>query len=214
MQEITVPECRGKAERLLLDELTHRMNNELAGAIGIVWMAETGADAPVTAVPLKRVRVQLQNFADIHHLLRPPEWSAMIDAAVFLRTLCRALSVSRLWPRGIDLELIERPLQIDSVQCWRLAVILYELISNSCRHRYGDETGQIRVEVSRNGPDVEARVQDTSRRNGGVVRRGRGLDLVEAFVNELQGRIDQRFCEEGCITTLVFPARGSVVRGG
>jgi two-component sensor histidine kinase len=46
--------------------------------------------------------------------------------------LCEAISLSRLQFRGVKLELLERKFEIDSEQCWRLGMIVSELVRFAC----------------------------------------------------------------------------------
>ena len=83
----------------------------------------------------------------MHHALQMPEHSSRIDAALYLRQLCRAICGSKLDAKGIKLLLVERPFQMDSERCWRLGLIVSELITNSTRHAFRDNGGLIRVEL-------------------------------------------------------------------
>jgi two-component sensor histidine kinase len=47
--------------------------------------------------------------------------------------------------RGIELVLVERPFKMSSERCWRLGLILSELITNSARHAFAESGGMIRV---------------------------------------------------------------------
>ena len=54
-------------------------------------------------------------------------------------------------PQGIELELASRPLKLRSERCWKLGLIVSELITNSARHAFGDRGGTIQVELSASG---------------------------------------------------------------
>ena len=69
---------------------------------------------------LAAVQDQLHNYARVQHALQMPEHSSRIDAAVYLRQLCRAICCAKLNAKGIELLLVERTFQMDSERCWRL----------------------------------------------------------------------------------------------
>jgi two-component sensor histidine kinase len=53
-------------ERLLLDELTHRINNEFAAAIGIVSVATARSTTDEARTELARVQNRLESLACVH----------------------------------------------------------------------------------------------------------------------------------------------------
>ena len=132
---------------LLLREFSHRINNELASAIGMISLAAEHLGNGEAKATLAAVQDQLHNYARVHHALQIPEHSSRIDAATYLRQLCRAICSAKLDAKGIKLLLVERTFQMDSERCWRLGLIMSELITNSARHAFGDNGGVIRVEL-------------------------------------------------------------------
>src|SRR5882757_6763882 len=191
--------------RLLLREFSHRINNEFASAIGVISIAAAHSANDEAKVVLAAVKDRLQNYALVHHALQMPEHTSCIDAAAYLRELCRAISRSKLESKGIELRLVERSFQMKSERCWRLGLIVSELITNAERHAFRTGGGLIRVELLPSLSFVECRVTDngTSEANAGP---GHGLKIVEALAKSLGGTIDQRFGPHGATAVLIFPA--------
>ena len=193
-------------ERLLLDELTHRINNEFATAIGIVSVATACSTTVEARAELARVQHRLENLASVHRALQIPEHDTRIDASVYLRQLCAAIVRSQLDHKGIQLILVEHSFPLNSVRCWKLGMILSELISNSVRHafRRGTEDAVIRVEIQSRELSVECRIED----NGSAasqIQPGRGLKIIEALARHLQGTIEFQFGPRGSLSRLTFP---------
>ena len=191
-------------DRLLLDELTHRVSNELASAIGIVTAAAERSSATEVKVALGRVRERLESWAQVQLALRMPDYDTLIDAAIYLRQLCHALLSSQLSSQGIELTVDAPPLQLHSVQCWRMGLIVAELVTNSARHAFSGNGGVIHVELMSWDAAVECCVED----NGCAacdVRPGRGLRIVAALTEKLGGSVDHRFGPQGTRSTLTFP---------
>jgi two-component sensor histidine kinase len=191
-------------DRLLLDELTHRVSNELASAIGIVTAAAARSSATEVKVALGRVRERLESWAQVQLVLRMPDYDTLIDAAIYLRQLCHALLSSQLSSQGIELTVDAPPLQLHSVQCWRMGLIVAELVTNSARHAFSGNGGVIHVELLSWDAAVECCVED----NGCAareVRPGRGLRIVAALTEKLGGSVDHRFGPQGTRSTLTFP---------
>ena len=191
-------------DRLLLDELTHRVSNELASAIGIVTAAAARSPASEVKVALDRVRERLESWARMQLVLQMPDYDTLIDASIYLRQLCHALVSSKLIWQGIELTVDAAPLQLHSVQCWRMGLIVAELVTNSARHAFSGNGGVIHVELMSWDAAVECCVED----NGCAacdVRPGRGLRIVAALTEKLGGSVDHRFGPQGTRSTLTFP---------
>jgi two-component sensor histidine kinase len=82
------------AERTLVCELTHRINNQFASAINLVTAAAVRAEHPETKVALGNVTELLQEQANVHRLLAAPEGDSLVDAVQYLRSLCLAITRS------------------------------------------------------------------------------------------------------------------------
>ena len=124
MQSMEIPSSKQSSSegRLLLREFSHRINNEFTSAIGTISVATAHSPNNEAKAVLAAVQDQLENYAQVHHALQLPEHSSCIDAAEYLRQLCRAISRSKLDRKGIELRLVERPFRMDSERCWRLGI--------------------------------------------------------------------------------------------
>jgi two-component sensor histidine kinase len=120
--------------RLLLREFSHRVNNEFASVIGAISIAVARSTNDEAKLVLAAVADRLQNYALVHHALQIPEHTGCIDAAAYLRQLCQSISRSRLESKGIELRLVAPPLEMNSERCWRLGLIVSELITNAECH--------------------------------------------------------------------------------
>jgi two-component sensor histidine kinase len=190
--------------QLLLHEYSHRINNEFASAIGVISIAAARAPNDQAKAALFAVRDQLQNYAQVHHALQMPEYSTSIDAGAYLRRLCQAISRSKLDVRGIELLLIERPFQMESGRCWRLGLIVSELITNAVRHAFRDGGGAIYIELLPSASFVECRVADNGS-GAANANHGHGLKIIGALAESLGGRIDLQFGPGGATSVLIFP---------
>jgi two-component sensor histidine kinase len=191
-------------DRLLLDELTHRIGNELTSAIGIVTAAAARSSATEVKVALGRVRERLEGWAGVQLALQMPDYDTLIDASTYLRQLCHALVRSQLNSPDIELSVRAVPLQLRAVQCWRMGLIVAELVTNSARHAFTGNGGVISVGLTNCAAGVECCVED----NGSAiddVRPGRGLRIVAALTEKLGGTLDQRFGPRGTRSVLTFP---------
>ena len=129
--------------QLLMRELMHRISNEFASAISMVSITAARCSNAEAKEALAGVQRYLEQYARVHHALRMPEPGLLIDCSAHLQELCRSMSRSKLSARNIELAFIDNPLLIASERCWILAMIVYELITNSARHAFGHAGGKI-----------------------------------------------------------------------
>lgn len=203
MRAITSSEGLG-LERLLVREITHRVNNEFASAIQVVSLAAARSSGQDVKAALATVTEQLHNYARVHHALQMPANNDVIDASAYLRQLCSSISRSKLENRGIELVLVEEPFRMSADRCWALGMIVVELITNAVRHAFGAQGGTIRVECLKSGGYVECRVSD----NGSAiaeVRRGNGLRIVDALAEAFDATFDFHPGDTGVESVLLFP---------
>jgi two-component sensor histidine kinase len=82
-------------ERLLINELTHRINNEFASAI-LVSLAAVRTSNREVKVALTSVVELLHHYADVYRALQMPEHRTRIDITAYLEQLCLSISRSKL----------------------------------------------------------------------------------------------------------------------
>jgi two-component sensor histidine kinase len=191
-------------ERLLMQEITHRVNNEFASAIGMISLAAARSDNAEVKVVLNQITDLLHNYAAVHRALQMPEQHERIDAAKYLRQLCLSVRMSKLRDTGVTLELEAEHLLMPPDQCWRLGMMVHELITNAVRHAFDDRDGVIRVELQRSGHLVKCRVTD----NGSApqdIQAGKGTRIITEIVEALDGSFERNFSENGSTFVLTFP---------
>jgi two-component sensor histidine kinase len=178
--------------RTLLDELNHRIKNELASVINLVTFKAIWTDNVEAKEELSKVVDLLHQHVQVHSILTMPDHDAsLVDAGEQLRKLGLAMSRSKLDRMNIRLVLSADVLPLESERCWRLALAIYELVTNAARHaRFDGRNGEIKISLMRAGSWVNCRVTD----NGSVVGRiklGRGLRIVGELASTLGGRLDR-----------------------
>ena len=110
----------------------------------------------------------------------------------------------KLDTRGIALDLVERPFLLGAERCWRLGMMICEIITNSARHAFDESGGKITVELQPVGAFVSCIVADNGR-GAPAYRAGHGSSIIRAVVDSLEGTLDQNFGPRGAVTTLIFP---------
>jgi two-component sensor histidine kinase len=191
-------------DHLLVRELTHRVTNEFASVIGLVSLIAARSTNDDVKDSLSSVMNLLHNYAGAHRALQMPSYSTVVDASQYIRALCQSIRRARLDYRDIELVLVECPLQMRSDRCWKLGMIVSELITNSMRHAFQGRSGTIRVELSESGSFAKCCVIDNGS-SPGCRAPGEGLKIVDALAKELNGEIAHRFGPEGARSIVIFP---------
>jgi len=191
---------------LMVEEISHRVANEYAGAIAAINVEATHiADADARAA-LRRTTDKLQAIAEAHRALQAPATAGDMSLGDYLDRVCAALSEASLREHGVKLILVEDVVMLEARRCWRVALIIAELITNSVRHGFKPSGGMIVVEVRLVGGDVVCVVADN---NGGCAPNpppSRGRRVVERLARDLSGDIQWFFGPRGVTATLAFPA--------
>jgi two-component sensor histidine kinase len=187
----TLPYAPALEGRTLLDELNHRIKNEFASVINLVTFKAVWTDNVEAKEELSKVVDLLHEHVQVHSILTMPDGDTLVDAGEQLRKLGLAMSRCKLDRMNIRLVLSADTLPLESERSWRLALTIYELVTNAVRHACFDgREGEIKIELMRAGSWVNCRVAD----NGsgvGRIKPGRGLRIVSDLVLSLGGRIDR-----------------------
>jgi two-component sensor histidine kinase len=193
-------------------EMARRINNELISTISVVTCTALRSNNSEVKVALGEVIEHLHDHALVYRALQMPTPNRRIDAAAYLRELCQSISRARLRHKSIELLLIEKPLHLGSVQCWKFGLIVAELITNASRHAFATGGGTIRIELKRQGSCAECRVTDNGSAPENIrqdVQPGQGLGIIPDLAGGLDGKVEQHFGAGGTVAVVSFPIHES-----
>src|SRR5258705_1653579 len=189
---------------LLLRELNHRIKNELPSAIYAVSATAVHSDSVAVKAALLDVVDLLHQSADVHQALHMPDQGRLTDAARYLQQLCFSITKYRLDRLAIRVLFSSDDLRLEGERCWKVGLIVSELLTNVARHAQFDARHpQLRVELMLAGNVVQCRVSD----NGSApepVRRGRGLAIIRELASSLGGRVHTSCAAERYSLLLAF----------
>jgi len=147
----------------------------------------------------------LHQCADVHRAQQMPDQGRLTDAARYLQQLCFSITKYRLDRLAIRVLFSADDLRLEGERCWKLGLIVSELLTNVARHAQFDARHpELRVELMFVGNVVKFRVTD----NGSVsepIRRGRGLTIIGELASSLGGRVHTSCAAEGSSFLLTFP---------
>jgi two-component sensor histidine kinase len=190
----------------LVAEISHRVLNEYTHAIASLSLAAADTTNIDARHALTMAARRLRHYADVHRALRPPCGLGQADLGEYLKTLCTAHSLGSLRDRAVQLTFIQRESSMEADRCWRVGLIVSELVTNATEHAFAGCSGAIVVELFGSGGLIYCRVSDNGRAASYSPRPGRGCAIVEGLTRELGGQVEWSFSPEGTTVVLAVPS--------
>jgi two-component sensor histidine kinase len=206
---------------ILLNEVHHRVNNNLQVIASLLRMQAEGYPNDQVADALRETQLRVESMALIHaHLYNSADWNA-VNFAEYTTVLVGNLFVSY----GVDPALITgrveiSPFELSVDKAIPAGLILNELISNALKHAFPDGRhgsilvkgglcdGRVQLVVEDDGTGVSGKTAERSR------RQSLGLKIVEILGRQLKGTFEQpdaaREPGAGSIFRVSFPYRTTV----
>ena len=148
-----------------------------------------------------------QIMAAIELLRTISSTSTAKDAAVdvYLERLGRTLSSAVLSPTNTSFELFVDQGRLPIDVCERLGLIIVELVINASKYAFADrKNGVVRIDMIRSGRNWRCIVSDNGIGMDGA-DRSTGLNIVDALVRSLKGRLIIRSGVSGTCVCVVLP---------
>jgi two-component sensor histidine kinase len=190
---------------LLLRELDHRIKNELSSAICVISIKAVQSDSAAVKAALLDVVDLLHQWADVHRALHVPDHGRLTCATRYLQQLCFSITKYRLKCPAIRVLFSADDLRLEGERCWKLGLIVSELLTNVARHvQFDAKHPEVRVKLMLAGNIVKCAVSD----NGSAaepIRRGRGLTIIGELASSLGGRVHTSCAADGSSFLLTFP---------
>jgi two-component sensor histidine kinase len=187
----------------LVEEINHRLVNEYAEAIAALALTSRDGNEAAQGACEKAAQ-RLHAHAEAHRSLLPPTADGLLNAGDYLRQICGAIGRASLAESGIRLIVRTDRVALSPARCWRLGMIVAELIRNAARHGLSRRAGLIVVRLATRAGSISCLVCDTGRTYGSR-SPGRGRRLATALASDLGGDIDWSFTSQGGVVALHFP---------
>jgi two-component sensor histidine kinase len=190
---------------LYLDEVMHRVLNDYTAMLSTVRLASLRVGDSESSEALDEVTSRLNASASAFRALSPPADRSPRFLDEELEALCASLSVSNLAGKGIRLTFAADPVRVSAQRCWKILLIVSELITNAVRHAFlGRESGAIVVRLSTHANMLHCMVIDDGSASARVVP-GRGSAILNGIAAELDGTIMRKHTAEGSAVVLQVP---------
>ncbi|MGV7216947.1 histidine kinase dimerization/phosphoacceptor domain -containing protein [Bradyrhizobium sp. UFLA05-112] len=199
------PDPQALQEGALLRDLHHRVSNGVASAISLVSAAAIRVEGPEAKHALSDVVELLHGYADVHRALAMPGRETLIQASTYVRKLGCAMRRALLDRMDIQLAFATQSLALQPERCWRLGLIVHELVTHAARHAcFEGRAGQIKIKLTRIGALANCVIVDNGSRSARDASDNK-LRIAKDLARALGGRIEQGFGTEFTSVVLSFP---------
>jgi two-component sensor histidine kinase len=173
----------------LLRELHHRTKNYTQMLLGMLHAAAKDSRSEELADFTKTLQSRLLAMGAAQQLMYRPDRLERLSAPEFLSSLCDA--IARSWPERQVLRCTSDEAELPNDITIPLALILHELVSHARRLGLGDEGGEVRVNLRREGADLCLEVSDTGREwsQDASERASAGLPLARGLARQIGGTL-------------------------
>ncbi len=196
---------------VLLREVNHRVKNNLATIIGLLYAEKRyarGEELDTFRAMMDELINRIQGLATAHNMLSASTWAPLSLSE--LATQVVAPSLRALSPdKRVEVEVSPSPLCVDARQAGSLALVFNELTTNVVKYALaGRATARITVQITGGGDTVQCEFRDDGPGYPEAVLRleqhNVGLYLIQTIVRkDLQGELALRN-DGGAVTLIKF----------
>lgn len=181
---------RSKARAL--QELQHRVANNLALLASMVRLRSRGVENPVLTQYLSEILSQINVLSELHTKLYATSSETCVDLGGYLAALCSGIaSFASDMDRRVEVKTQLATALVDADLAIPLGVVVNEFVTNSLKHGTVDGVcaidltvacgdGLLTVSVADRGPGL-----DTPERAAGTRSFGSGIGLIEGMLGQI-----------------------------
>ncbi|WP_310681217.1 PAS domain S-box protein [Aliifodinibius sp. S!AR15-10] len=144
----------------LLQEVHHRVKNNLAVVSGLLEIQAGDVDNEEMKEVLMNSQMRIQSIANVHELIYQQDELNYIDFSSYIQRLTKSTE-SIYWNRKLDLKfkLDLEPVMISLDQAVPCGMVLNELITNSIKHAFPrQKEGTVSIELRKNSKEEKVHI--------------------------------------------------------
>jgi two-component sensor histidine kinase len=202
-----------ETKSVLLNEVNHRVKNNLTGIIGLLYLARSRGQVEDRAsylATMDELIGRVQGLASVHSMLSESEW-APLRLSDLANEIIHAALRALPYDKRVGVDVVASPVRVTSDQAHNLALVINELATNTVKYglvgrdtveitfQIAQEARTVRCEYQDDGPGYPQDVLDLERHNV-------GFDLIQNIVcGNLKGTWS-RHNNNGAVTVVQFKA--------
>ncbi len=190
-EDITDRKQRERDAKMLANEISHRIKNNLQIIVGLIGFEARSTPEP-WAQGYKAMQARVGAIAQLYDLISQSGRGRTIALDDYSREIVKGLSNTLLGDGArISLEVDAESLELDSDFAVPFGLLVNELATNAIKHAFPGGEGRVRVKVERVGEHIELTVADdgigVTATDVAKKADTRGSDYVAIFVRQLGG---------------------------
>jgi two-component sensor histidine kinase len=201
-----------KAKDLQLEELAHRIKNDLAAVGSLLRLQARSVDTGPSRDALESAIVRLNVIAQVHQRLRQTDSDlAVVDMAAYLEDLSRGLGDLLRDVRPIALRVSSDPIVLPSNQAVSAGLIVNELATNAFKYAFPDgEGGTVDIVLRGSADNLMIIVEDNGVGCPPDAGEGVGTCLIKLMAAQFDGSVSRSPAPRGCRTEVRLNLRNSL----
>jgi PAS domain S-box-containing protein len=209
-EDITDRKQRERDAKMLTNEISHRIKNNLQVIVGLIAY-EARSTAQPCVQGYKAMQARIGAIAQLYDLISHSSRGGTIAVDAYLREIAKTMAASLLGnASGIDIEVKAEALDINPDRAVPFGLLVNELATNAVKHAFPDGIGRIVLSAEQVGDQIELTVADDGvgmkDKDSAKTPEKRGADYVAIFVRQLGGTIVPSESEEtGTSVTIRLP---------
>ncbi len=200
-------------KQVMLEEIHHRVKNNLAVISGILQLQAFDTDDENTQKALNDSQLRIRSMALVHEMLYQSENFSNISFEHYLHKLFEHIQKSLpLKSKNISVDIQAEQVKITMNQAVPAALLVNELITNAYKHAFngGDKEGKIEVNLSKDNGDICMTVADNGKgldEDFAIEESNSlGLNLIKTLAEQLEADLNYS-SEEGAMFEFCIPAK-------
>lgn len=189
-----------------LREIDHRTKNNFQIVTSLLTLQASRSSSAEVKAALGEAAERLKAVAAVYDALAPSSQGlAAVRLKDHLQEICDQIKRG-IMSDGVELSTEIEAMLVPQETAVAIGIVVNELVTNACKHAFGDGDGVIKVRAWREDGAAYIEVED----DGcgfvtGEAKPGLGSRLVTAFLHRTKGRSEVRTSSEGTIHRLRVP---------
>jgi two-component sensor histidine kinase len=197
-----------RAKDLLLQELGHRIKNNLAMAISMLSLQARSKANPEVRAALEKAISRVQAIARAHDFFHPLAHNGRVAMRPYLENICENLTESLREVRPIAVKVDADEIDLPTERAIPLGLMVNELLTNAFKHAFpNDRAGFVSVRF-RYGSGLELAVEDNGVGCPVDKQERLGSRLMRLFAQQLGADVSWEAGSPGCVVRVAVPEDG------
>lgn len=180
-----------KEKHVLLQEIHHRVKNNLAVVSGLLQLQIYETDDPVIQDTLKESENRIQTMALIHEKLYNSQNLASISCDSYIGELVETIRSTIGTDKKITVETDISDVKLNINKAVPFALLVNEFVTNSFKHAFiGRDEGVIKIELDKSDNQIRAHISDNGvglpKEFSSGEKDSLGMTLINNFAQQLE----------------------------